>query len=80
MLPYTSKEPLVPQEPQEHTVLASDTQMHVTTQGLLSGGMEVRTASGKSSNLMFKSQFQLCGTCHQLHGPGLGTKSDTGHR
>ena len=62
------------------SLLQQLSQMHTMTQELLSGSIKVRIELGKSSNLTILSQLQFHGTCHLFHDPGLGSRSDMGHR
>jgi hypothetical protein len=50
------------------------------TQELLSGSIKTRIKLGKSSKLTILKQLQFHSTCHLPHTPGLGSRSNLGHR
>merc|ERR1719500_2410709 len=62
------------------TLLQQLSQPHASAQQLLGGSVKIGTELSESSDLSVLGQLELHGTSDLLHGLGLSSRTDTGHR
>ena len=64
----------------ELLLLEQFSELFSSVKKLLGGGIKIGTELGESGDLTILSQLELHGTGDLLHGLGLGSGADTGHR